>query len=387
MNVRQRRALTNALVAGVITLVLGVALVAVIGGGGGSKVVVSPSPSPSEPPCIPTWERVPSPDPEDGGSLLFGVSAVAPDVAWAVGGAGDPLQPPSTLTIRWNGSEWDVVPSPNVGAVANRLDAVDALSGDAAWAVGRASNGVGETPIAARWDGASWTLMPIPPAFATGALDGVAAFSTEDVWAVGYTGDPETGLERALALHWDGSAWKRAPVVPAIGGGRSGLLAVAGTASDDVWAVGYQHRRPAILHFDGRAWSRTQADVAGTLVGVVAITPEDAWAVGSTTQHWNGTEWSPVGTVRLDGALSAVSAVGGGDVWAVGSRPVGGEGTTKALVQRWNGARWTIARGSGGAGATLTAVTALPDGTVLGVGYRDARGRRATYAIIGSACR
>jgi hypothetical protein len=387
VNLRQRHALRNALVAGILTLVLGSVLVTALSGGGGTEVITSPTSSPSVPICVPTWERVTSPDPEDGGSLLFGVSAVAADDAWAVGGAGDPTDPTSTLAIRSNGSEWDVVPSPNAGTAANRFDAVDGLSGDAAWAVGASSNGVGDSPIAAQWEGATWTLMSLPADLVEGALTGVAAFATDDVWAVGYSGDREAGLERALAIHWDGTAWRRAPVVPAIGGGRSALLAVAGTSSGDVWAVGYRHNRPVIAHFDGRAWGPSFAsDVPGTLAAIAAIAPDDVWAVGDAILRWDGKTWTEQGRVRGGGSLTGISPVGADDVWAVGSRTAGEEGTTKALVQRWDGTRWTLVRGSGGAGAALTAVSALPDGTVLAVGYRDVKSGRSTYALSGTTC-
>ena len=231
MNAKRQRALVNAAVAAGLTAMLGLIVVALMPSGDDTVALPNPSGSSATPTtCEPTWETVPSPDPEDGGSLLLGVAAVAPDAAWAVGGAGDPVAPTSTLTIRWNGAEWDVVPSPNAGSAANRFDAVDALSPDAAWAVGRSSNGVGDVPTAAQWDGASWTLLPAPLDVTEGALTGVAAISTDDVWAVGYEGDVGTGEERALAIHWNGLRWETAPVQPAIGGGRTGLLAITGSS-------------------------------------------------------------------------------------------------------------------------------------------------------------
>ena len=386
MNARRQRALTNAVVAGGITMLFGVALVSALSGGE-PDVVTSPAPSPTPTPiCTPSWEPVESPDPEDGGSLLLGVAAVSADEAWAVGGAGDPIAPTSTLTARWNGSEWDVVLSPNAGSVANRFEAVDALSPDAAWAVGRSSNGVGDFPVAAQWDGAAWSLLPPPPDLADGALTGVAAMATDDVWAVGYTGDPGAGLERAVALRWDGAEWVQAPVKPAIGGGRSALLAIAGTASDDLWAVGYQRNRPLILRYDGRAWARSTSEVRGALAGIASPVLDDAWAVGTVIQHWDGSAWTELGTIRSEGDLRGVAAVGPQDVWAVGTRVAVEEEILKPLVQRWDGQRWMLVHGQARGSITLTAVTAVPDGTVLAVGYQDLRGTRSTFVLQAEVC-
>jgi hypothetical protein len=384
----ERRALTNAGIAAGLTLVLGLVLVSVVPGGEGGTPAATGSPSPSPSPvCVPTWEALPSPDPQDGGSLLYGVAMIAADDGWAVGGTGDPEAPTATLTVRWNGAEWNVVSSPNVGTAGNVLTAVDALSPDAAWAVGSASDGVGERPIALQWDGAGWSVLSLPSDLAEGALTGVAALSTNDVWAVGYTGDPTAGLERALALHWDGSSWEQAPLRTAIGGGRSRLLAVSASGPQDLWAVGIHHNRPIMVRFDGSAWSGQGVDVPGDLATVTTLGPDDAWVAGVSIARWDGTAWSEAGQVRAEGDLRGVAAVSPSDVWAVGERPAGKAGELKALVQRWDGKRWSLVKGTGIPGSeVLTSVSALSDGTILAVGYRDVKGGRVTLSIRGITC-
>ncbi|HEX5949826.1 MAG TPA: hypothetical protein VFZ96_02395 [Actinomycetota bacterium] len=383
----QQRALTNAAVTAGLTALIGLIVVQLLPTERETAAPASPSSSPSPSvTCEPRWEHVDSPDPEDGGSLLLGVAAVGPDDAWAVGGAGDPVDPTATLTIEWNGDEWDVVPSPNPGSVANRFEAVAALSSDAAWAVGRASDGTVDYPIAAQWDGGDWTLLPLPQELTDGALMGVSAIQTDDVWAVGYQGDVEAGTERAVALHWNGDEWRSAPVLPTLGGGRTALLAVAATSRTDAWAVGYQRNQPVILHFDGRAWALSLSEVPGDALGVTALGPQDAWVVGERVQRWDGTAWAETGAVRSKGTLRAISAIGPEDVWAVGDRPTEAS-ILKPLVQRWDGRGWEVLRGSGVAGSiSLTAVSAVPDGTVLAVGYRDGPRGRATFAIRGTTC-
>lgn len=384
----QKTALRNAVIAGGLTMLFGSALVTLIERGEEPKPIALPTPSISPAvTCQPSWGQIDTPVPDEGGSLLLGVSASAPDDAWAVGGAGDPEAPPSTLAIRWNGIDWDVTPSPNAGSVANRFDAVDAISPDAAWAVGRSSDGFGNSPAIAQWDGATWTAMTLPTDLGEGALTDVEAFATDDVWAVGFTGDEELKLERALALHWDGTAWRRVPVRPALGGGRSALLSISGIAPNDIWAIGDRRNQVEILRYDGSAWSRSEANADGNLTAVTSITPEDGWAVGESVLRWDGTAWGQGGNVRNDVELRSVAAVGPNDVWAVGSRPGSEQGTLKPFVTRWDGERWLPVEGGKAPGsAVLTSVAALPDGTVLAVGYRDAKGIRRAYAVRGTTC-
>ncbi len=385
---RHERALVNAVVAAAVTAIVGLMAVSALPEGERRpRASATPSESPSPPvACDPSWERVPSPTPEDGGALLTAVVAVAPDVAWAVGGSGDPVAPSSTLATLWNGAEWDLVATPNAGSLQNRFDAVDALSPDAAWAVGRASSGAGDVPIVAQWDGSGWTLLPSPPDVPEGALLGVAAISTDDLWVVGYSGDPALGTERALAAHWNGFEWSSIPLRPALGGGRSQLVAVSALSGADVWAVGYQRARPAILHFDGTSWSRSPSEVRGDVLAVAALEPDDVWAVGERIQRFDGSGWTEVGSLRPGEVLRSLAAVSPTDVWAVGTRPTG-EGELKPLVLRFDGAAWSRVRGRGVAGSvTLTGVSALPDGTLLGVGYRDGPEGRSSFALRGTTC-
>jgi hypothetical protein len=388
LTTKQKAALRNAVIAGGITMLLGSVLVTLIERDQEPEPNALPTPSISPAvTCRPSWGQIDTPDLEESGSLLLGVSASAPDDAWAVGGTGDPEVPASTLAIRWNGVDWDVPPSPNVGLVANRFDAVDTLSPDAAWAVGRSSNGAGNLPAIAQWDGATWAAMTLPAELDEGALTDVEAFATDDIWAVGFTGDEELKLERALALHWDGTVWRRVPMRPALGGGRTALLSISGIAPNDIWAVGYRHNRTAILRYDGSEWARSDANTGGALASVTSITPEDGWAAGEVLLRWDGAAWSEGGNVRNDAELRSVAAVGPDDVWAVGSRPGSGAGMLKPFVVRWDGERWTPVEGGKAPGSVvLTSVTALPDGTVLAVGYRDAKGIRRAFAVRGTTC-
>lgn len=386
MNPTQRRALRNGVVAFAVTAGIGFGVNALFGGTGGTsgdRAVVTPAASPS-PVCTRASEQVATVDPDKAGSQLVGAVALSGSDVWAVGSTGSPDRPSSTLIEHWDGSLWVDVEAPDTGTLENSLAAVDATGPDDVWAVGSASSGAGAQPMILRWDGTSWNTAIAPNLLGGGALSGVVTVSPTDAWAVGYEGDTGIGSERALILHWDGTAWT--VTATKAGGGKSLLRSVDAAAPDDVWAVGYHHQRPAAMHFDGNQWRWTTLDVRGDLFGVSAGAPDEAWAVGTAIVRWNGTAWKPVGTVRRKGELDAASMPSAAGLWAVGRRPAG-DGVA-ALIQLFDGKRWSLVAGSAVAGSeSLAAVSALPDGTAWAVGYRDTKnGRRTLALLLSSSC-
>lgn len=388
MNSVQRRGLVNASIAAVATFAIGSAVVFAAGGSEGDATPSpSPSPSASPPPaCTPTWDVVRSADPGEAATTLLGVAAVTSDEAWAVGGIGELDAPTAVAIQRWDGTRWSAVEAPSPGTFLNELRAVDASEPNDVWAVGRTDSGFGDDPLILHYDGTDWTQVELPDEI-DGVLNGVAAVSPHDVWAVGSVGDPAASLERALVLHWDGTAWANVEVAHAVGGGKSALVDIEGVSPTDLWAVGYQHFRPLVLRFDGDAWSRSPTEVKGTLNAVEAFATSEVWAVGSPIQRFDGQAWTEAPVTREGADLLDVAAVGGLDIWAVGSRPSKEEAITRAAVYRYSGRRWVPVDGPSVAGSdTLTAVDALPDGTVLAVGWKDVDLQRETLAIRGTTC-
>ena len=383
----RRRALLNGSIAGAVTLVIGVLIVAGVSSGDLDipRSSPSPSPSPTSPPCDPSWEIVPSANPEDLSHTLNAVVALAASEAWAVGGSGDPVSPLDVLIERWDGTAWTPEEAPSPGSQTNELLAVDAAGPNDVWAVGRTASGFGDRPLALHYDGTEWLEVALPEEV-TGVLTGVAAISPGDVWAVGFSGDPDASLERALILHWDGLLWAVVDGGRAVGRGSSALRDVEATAPDDVWAAGYLHNRPLIVRWDGLAWSRSETEVTGVANEVEPLTPTEGWVVGAPIQRFDGATWSLDTPVREEGELLSAATVGPSDVWAVGIRPIE-LGETRSIVMRFDGQRWTPVEGRGAAGSdALTGVDALPDGTVLGVGYKDVDVGRRTLAIRGTTC-
>jgi hypothetical protein len=150
-----------------------------------------------------------------------------------------------TLVVRWNGSTWSIVPSPNANtANTNALTAVDASASGNAWAVGTYSDGTRFHTLIERWNGSTWTIVPGPdPGTGDAALGGVVALSANEAWAVG--GYSTASRAETLAIKWDGAQWTQ---VPSDNPGTvyNALLSVAASPSDK-WAVGsYQSAGPAM---------------------------------------------------------------------------------------------------------------------------------------------
>jgi hypothetical protein len=196
--------------------------------------------------------------------------------------------------------------------------------------VGTSNNGKVSTLIE-HFNGTSWSVSQnVPSPGVDAELDGVAATSPTNAWAVGQF-TPVGGNQTALILHWNGSTWQQQDsTFPA--GTFSSLGAVAATSATDAWAVGFDPGlQPLILHFNGTAWARKPAPPlgsgTGSLAGVVASSTSNAWAVGSTfdgfthrylVEHWDGANWTTVSTRTAETFLGAVAGTSGG-FWAVGA--------------------------------------------------------------------
>src|SRR5262249_41742758 len=117
-----------------------------------------------------------------------------------------------TLLLRWNGTTWSKVPSPNPGLARNVLDGVTAVSPTDAWAVGSyctTSSCAVQDTLLLHWNGAHWAKVPSPNLGPiTNGLSGVTATSPTDVWVAGSYCAPQCeGHVHTLILHWNGTAW------------------------------------------------------------------------------------------------------------------------------------------------------------------------------------
>jgi hypothetical protein len=284
---------------------------------------------------------------------FLGVSAVSPTDAWAVGPSSW-FYPTQTVAYHWNGEDWSQVPTPTPGGSAF-FTAVAATSATNAWAVGSISGGPGDTgnavPLIEQWNGKTWTQQSFSLPASSAQFTGVAATSASNAWAVGWTG--AQAPQDALIEHWNGKKWQRIPANSPHGYGY--LQGVAASGPDNVWAVGFNDSGPVykslILHWNGKRWcvvpSPNPTGVTN-LVGVSASSSTNAWAVGySNTScpcvtaafHWNGKQWSVAPAVNppdssID-ALLGVVAISPEDAWAVGATD-----WSSTIIEHWDGKAW-----------------------------------------------
>src|SRR5579875_1916068 len=193
------------------------------------------------------WSIVSSPNPANAGNELYSVAAVSTNDVWAVGfsestTAIGPIQP--TLVEHWNGTQWSVVSSPSPGTQSNVLAGVAAVSATDAWAVGYADS----QTLTEHWNGTQWSVVSSSgPGPVSNSLLGVAEISASNVWAVGYYQSSDF-VSHTLTEHWNGKQW-HVVKSPSPGMNSTQLEGVAATSPTDVWAVGHSDSTTLIEHY------------------------------------------------------------------------------------------------------------------------------------------
>lgn len=300
-------------------------------------------------------------------NFLDAVTCLSDDDCWAVGFwfAGNVAQ---TLTMHWDGSEWSIVPSPNVNAFENHyLGGVSCVSTSDCWAVGSRTetSGIEGRTLILHWDGTSWTIVPSAPDTSAAQainLTAVSCASASECLAVGHTSDV-TGHYQAISMTWDGTSWSLVPVplVPAAETFYTPsdfLYAVSCAGPSDCWAAGNHWNglvyQTLVEHWDGNSWTaatspNTVADRDNTLSGVTCVSGSDCWAVGRTDTgddqvlilRWNGTAWSTMPAPRSNDFLTDVACASASECWAVGRDYGTGGPKPQTLVVRWDGSSWS----------------------------------------------
>lgn len=147
----------------------------------------------------------------------------------------------------------------------------------------------------------------------------VAGSATDDVWMVGRGGYCGPGSGRSWIAHWDGSTWS------VVHEEDNAFADIAVVAPDDVWAVG----EIGILHWDGTEWTSLSSDRATT---VWAEHGSNVWvgAYGGSALRWDGASWTRVPTAG--GPMHDLHGLAADDIWAV----------SDAGLVHWNGEGWSV---------------------------------------------
>ena len=306
-----------------------------------------------------TFEVVRTPN-ENPNSELFAASASSPNDIWAVGQS----------TIHFDGTTWTAFSAPMIKGDNNSfLQGVVDISPTLAWAAGNVTDGAHAGQVIEQWNGTKWSLFPAPK---FGKKDQANVFamtssSANDVWAIGSLVNLGTGLVSPLFEHWSGTAWT------ATTGESSNdfLFGASADATNDAWAVGFNVSdsiTTSAMHWDGTNWKRVATPNVGEgtnkLNAVLALAPNDVWAVGSSTpvappkqaatltliEHFDGASWTVVpspkvgpNSVNQSNRLLGLTANSANDIWAFGSYfPADGSAHQMTLLLHWDGTSWKV---------------------------------------------
>jgi hypothetical protein len=294
---------------------------------------------------------------------LEAASASSPTDIWAVGQS----------AIHYDGTTWTAYHAPGIkGDNTSDLAGVVDISPTLAWAAG--TSGIGEgstTQVILQWNGTEWSFFP-GPKFAKldqPSIKAMASTSANDIWAIGsLLGNDEQQLY-FLFEHWDGTTWTKTTQVS----GDEFLFGASADAPNDAWAVGFKgpendNSGTLVMHYDGSDWKHSPTPNVGAganqFNGVLALAPNDVWAVGFSTavappkeaptktliEHYDGTSWSIIPSPNIgphsvyqSNRLFGLTANSPNDIWAFGSYfAADGSGFQMTLLLHWDGTSWTI---------------------------------------------
>jgi hypothetical protein len=351
-----------------------------------------------------TWTRVASPNRGTVASALQDVVMVpGTTTAWAVGYYYDSnLAANRTMTQRFNGTSWSIVPSVNASSTGySQLNRVDATSTSNVWAIGS---------LVERYNGTNWVAMSSPAGVAPRGLDVV---SPTEVWVAGYSGSAAT------IAQWKNGTWTTRYTQASTGRHLTVFEAIAVDAAGQVWAVGWDRDydapgRPVsslVVHYNGTSWTREATPNPAnrnTLMDVVALANGEVFAVGvaqdtsgggitpqSLMLRWTGGTWSsltvPKGEAGSQDQLLSVAAVSSTSVWSVGYYSSPSSGLYEPLLVHWtaNGGAGTLAVSHPSPALTVSAlasgVSATSAGNLWAVGYTSPpSGGNATLILKGT---
>ncbi len=353
------------------------------------------------------WAVVPSPSSGKFDNNLASVSAVSPTDAWTVGSFYPPGQGGNVLAAmaeHFDGTRWTEYPLPDVGLNENSLLGVSELPSGETWAVGYFVNAhYKQRTLIEHYDGSTWNVVPSPsPGDEQNILYGVAAISSSDAWAVGGT-QGASGVWHTLAEHWNGNKWK---VVPTVDAGASGnvFYAVSAVSSTSVFATGQLAGTSfpgtaLVEQWDGAQWNLVSSPTdpggtdlplgitaSGPMVSVVgdresSTAPYTTFVAAGTASGASlvTTPNAGVGENDLFGATTAAD----GSTWAVGWT-IDDSGDHQTLVEQGVSGQWTVASspnpnpGDNG----LASITATPGGGLWAVGVTtNSAGNFATLIL------
>ena len=236
-----------------------------------------------------TWSVMTSPNATGANeSLLSGVACSSATNCKAVGSSVSSTGTIKTLVEHWNGTSWSIVASPNSSGNSAPLSSVSCPSATSCNAVGGSYSGGVFGTLVEHWNGTTWSIVPSPnPSGSTFAsLSGVACFSSTSCDAVGAY-ETSSPMNSTLVEHWNGTTW--AIVASPNPGGGAGLSGISCPSATDCYAVGaFVSGSPSYTfaeQWNGTSWAivstpNPASSTGAGLVGVACPAPTTCFAVG-----------------------------------------------------------------------------------------------------------
>jgi hypothetical protein len=203
-----------------------------------------------------------------------------------------------------------------------------------------------------------WTITPTPSPGTSGAcLQGVSG-DRSGVWAVGGRGLSCDGSTRTLIERRAGGRWSVAPGAPLKASDEAGLHDVLALSPNDAWAVGAVWHgdtgtnQTLMEHWNGDRWTQYPTSGGFRLDSITQVPGTDhLWTVGTSgpkqnlAGYWDGTRWRftsiPAPTHGIaESNPFGVAAVSETDVWAVGYAP--SFSPAYGFSEHWNGQQWSV---------------------------------------------
>jgi hypothetical protein len=294
------------------------------------------------------FQLVPTPNQYEFNNTLWASSASSPNDIWAVG----------NTTIHFDGTQWKMFPAP--GATDDPSEYLrGVLTFSPTFAV---SGGGGDTQgqIINRWNGKEWKRvkeLPFPPAYQPFVMT-LSGTNADDIWVTGSI-FPDQNYQLFFE-HWNGHSWQTNNFLP---GGVAFLYGASQDARNDAWAVGDQLieslNEPLVVKYDGTNWVQASLPFPngwGQLQGVLALAPNNVWAVGwqnpgnpdyytnlTLIYHFDGNQWTIIPSTTQPGTnLNGIVANSPNDLYAFGfSADPSGYGFD-SLLMHWDGNEWEV---------------------------------------------
>lgn len=152
------------------------------------------------------WALVAAPQPggtNAGAAVLQGVDCPSTKTCWTVGEESHSSSVSHNEAFRWNAGKWKAFDTPESVTNGNILNGVGCLSPESCWAVGYR----GHRTQALRWDGSGWADVSTPNPGHDNTLFSVSCASANSCLAVGFRTKTDGGVNFNLALDWNGSKW------------------------------------------------------------------------------------------------------------------------------------------------------------------------------------